>query len=138
MAEGFLKQMLSDSLKKIVSVSSAGTHALIGNPAEPFAVQVMKEAGIDISHHRGKLVDGKLIKSSDLILVMERGHKRWIKKITPEASNVHLLSKFSPDSSLSDIFDPYGRHLEDYKRCAAIIHGCLDGVVEFLKRNITS
>jgi hypothetical protein len=58
--------------------------------------------------------------------------------MTPEASNIHMLSKFSPDDSLKEIFDPYGRHPEDYKRCAAAIHSCLDGVVSFLKRNITS
>jgi protein-tyrosine-phosphatase len=137
MAEGSLKQLLPDSLKEVVSVTSAGTHALVGNTAEWYAIQVMKEIRIDISNHRGRQIDSKLIKSSDLILVMERGHKQWIEKMTPEASNVHLLSRFSKDNSLNDIFDPYGRHIEDYKRCVASIHSCLDGVVDFLNRNIT-
>ncbi|MBP6871475.1 MAG: arsenate reductase ArsC [Bacteroidales bacterium] len=50
MAHGFLQ-----SFDKSIEVHSAGTE-----PAEqvnPRAVQVMKEAGIDISHHTPKLVD---------------------------------------------------------------------------------
>lgn len=50
MAHGFLQ-----SFDKSLEVHSAGTE-----PAErinPRAVQVMKEAGIDISHHAPKLVD---------------------------------------------------------------------------------
>ena len=137
MAEGLLKGMLPESLQSIVSVSSAGTHALVGNSAEQNAIEVMESYGIDISLHRGRLIDSDMVKPSDLILVMERRHKRYIEKMTSEASNVHMLSKFSPDDSLKDIFDPYGRHPEDYKRCAAVIHSCLDGVVAFLKRNIT-
>jgi len=49
MAQGFLQSFNSD-----LKVSSAGTE-----PAEQInqkAVQVMKEAGIDISHHKPKLV----------------------------------------------------------------------------------
>jgi protein-tyrosine phosphatase len=137
MAEGLLKWMLPESLQSIVSVSSAGTHALVGNRAEQNAIQVMESYGIDISLHRGRLIDSDMVKSSDLILVMERMHKRFIEKMTLEASNIHMLGKFSPDDSLKEIFDPYGRHPEDYKRCREVIHSCLDGVVSFLKRNIT-
>jgi protein-tyrosine-phosphatase len=137
MAEGLLKWMLPESLKEIVSVSSVGTHALVGNRAEQNAVQVMENYGVDISHHRGRLIDSDIVRSSGLILVMESGHKRLIEKMTSKASNALMLGKFNPDDSLKDIFDPYGRHLEDYTRCAAVIHSCLDGVVEFLKRNIT-
>jgi len=138
MAEGLLKWMLPESLKSIVSVSSAGTHALVGNRAEQNAIEVMEMTGIDISHHRGRLINCEFVRSSDLILVMEGRHKRYIEKMISEISNVHLLSRFSPDDSLKDIFDPYGRHPEDYKRCAAVIHSCLEGVVAFLKRNINS
>lgn len=50
MAEGFLK-----SIDETMEVSSAGTFPALR--VHPFAIQVMKEAGIDISQHRPKNVD---------------------------------------------------------------------------------
>jgi arsenate reductase len=62
MAEGFLKAY--DSLE----VYSAGT-----NPADkvhPKAVQVMKEAGIDLSSHRPKMVDAFLSETFDFVITV--------------------------------------------------------------------
>ncbi|MGC8916828.1 MAG: arsenate reductase ArsC [Thermoanaerobaculum sp.] len=51
MAEGWLRYLLGDR----VEVASAGTHPAVA--VHPLAVQVMAEAGVDISHHRPKHVD---------------------------------------------------------------------------------
>lgn len=51
MAEGFLRKAAG----KILNVQSAGTKPK-GYP-HPWAIQVMQEAGIDISNHRSKHVD---------------------------------------------------------------------------------
>jgi len=50
MAEGFCRHLKGE----LIEVSSAGieTHGL-----NPLAVQVMKEVGIDISHHKSKTVE---------------------------------------------------------------------------------
>ncbi|MFQ5637736.1 MAG: arsenate reductase ArsC [bacterium] len=63
MAEGFLKSFDSG-----LEVYSAGT-----KPAErvhPKAVQVMREAGVDIGSHSPKMVDGFLYKSFDYIITV--------------------------------------------------------------------
>jgi arsenate reductase len=68
MAEGFLK-----SFDKTLLVSSAGTH-----PAEkvnPNAVKVMKEIGIDISHHVPELVDKYLGEEWDYVVTVCGGAK---------------------------------------------------------------
>ena len=63
MVQGFLKSFDTD-----LEVSSAGTE-----PAEhinPRAVQVMKETGIDISHHKPKLVDQYLGEEWDYVITV--------------------------------------------------------------------
>jgi arsenate reductase len=68
MAEGFLR-----SFDKTLQVSSAGTH-----PAEkvnPNAVKVMKEIGIDISHHVPELVDQYIGEEWDYVITVCGGAK---------------------------------------------------------------
>ena len=63
MAQGFLQSFDSE-----IEVSSAGTE-----PAKQInqkAVQVMKEAGIDISHHTPKLVDQYLKDEWDFVITV--------------------------------------------------------------------
>jgi arsenate reductase (thioredoxin) len=63
MAEGFLK-----SFDKNLEVYSAGT-----NPAEkvnPFAVKVMQEIGLDISHGKAENVDKYLSQSFDYVITV--------------------------------------------------------------------
>jgi arsenate reductase len=50
MAEGLLRHFGGDRIE----VESAGTHP---SRVHPLAIEVMKELGIDISHHRSKSVD---------------------------------------------------------------------------------
>lgn len=63
MAEGFLK-----SFDKSLEVFSAGTHP--ANKVNPYAVKVMKEIGIDISHHLPEIVDKYLDREWDYVVTV--------------------------------------------------------------------
>jgi len=63
MAEGFLR-----SLDWRLEVHSAGTHP--ASQVNPYAVQVMKEIGIDISHHTPKLVDNFINQDFDYVITV--------------------------------------------------------------------
>ena len=60
-------------------VESAGTWVKEGLPANRAAQQVMRELGLDLSHHRTRCVTGELLRQFDLILVMERNHKEALR-----------------------------------------------------------
>lgn len=68
MAEGFLK-----SIDKTLEVSSAGTHP--ADNVNPNAVKVMKEIGIDISHHMPELVDKYIGEEWDYVVTVCGGAK---------------------------------------------------------------
>ncbi|SAL82556.1 protein tyrosine phosphatase [Caballeronia arvi] len=53
-----------------LDVTSAGTHALVGWPADPYAVDLMRERGIDLRGHVARTVDHRMVRSHDLILAM--------------------------------------------------------------------
>jgi arsenate reductase len=63
MAHGFLQ-----SYDKNITVCSAGTEP--AKEVNPKAVKVMKEAGIDISHHKPKLVDQYLNDEWDYVITV--------------------------------------------------------------------
>jgi arsenate reductase (thioredoxin) len=68
MAEGFLR-----SLDKSLEVSSAGTRP--ASKVNPNAVTVMKELGIDISHHIPERVDKYIDREWDYVITVCGGAK---------------------------------------------------------------
>ncbi|MCL6626526.1 arsenate reductase (thioredoxin) [Alicyclobacillus shizuokensis] len=63
MAEGWARHLGDDQ----VEVHSAGVEA---HGLNPRAVAVMKEVGIDISHHQSKLIDPDLLNQADYVITL--------------------------------------------------------------------
>lgn len=132
MAEALLETALGSPE---ISVSSAGTHARDGLPAQPPAVEVMAARGIDISMHRSRPLTAHIADAADLILVMEQAHAEHIQRHLPEAAaKTRLLSDFYDESAGIDVPDPYGGTTADYERCARMIRQYLEGVVRYVKQ----
>ena len=53
--------------KDLIEVQSAGIEA---HGLNPRAVSIMKEAGIDISHHTSKLIDDDLLNNADYVITL--------------------------------------------------------------------
>ena len=116
MAEVMLQQALSE--KTDVSVTSAGLGALVDYPASEHAVALMKERGLDISAHKARQLTPDLVSTSDLILVMEAGHKRVIDSNDPVArGKVYRLCEWQD----KDVPDPYRRPREAFEEALALI-----------------
>lgn len=84
MAEGFLQ-----SLDNRITVRSAGTNAT--GKLNPKAVEVMEEAGIDISHHTSKNVDLFLNEAWDYVITVCGGAKETCPMFTGRVNHrVHI------------------------------------------------
>ena len=125
MAEGIFRRLLSGTPG--LTVSSAGTHALIGNPATDFAVIAAAEKGIDISSHRARVVGPELIHESSFIFCMELFHVEAVLELDPSAgTKTFNLADFAGDGKMLKIIsDPYGCSLREYRSCFADIDMCI-------------
>lgn len=118
MAEGILRRLLKEKNENSIEVRSAGLFTVEDRPAEPFAVDVCMEKGIDISEHRSTLLTTELVEWADVILVMEKSHLFYIQNLIPQAKEkTFLLGGFGISSSEKEIEDPIGQDIEAYRNC---------------------
>lgn len=98
-AEALLKQQFPDK-----TIWSAGLGALVGNPADPMAVEAAAARGVDISAHRAQQLTSWMCQSADLILVMETAHKAELEQLYPTVrGKVFRLGQIGD----FEISDPY-------------------------------
>jgi protein-tyrosine phosphatase len=78
----------------------------------------MEERGIDISGHKARQLTPEMISDSDLILVMEKGHRRAIDSVEPAArGKIYRLCEWRDE----DIPDPYGEPREKFVEVLELI-----------------
>lgn len=100
MAEGWAKHLGSD----VFEAYSAGTDPV--EAVNPNAVQVMKEAGVDMSSHRPKLLD-EIPEEVDILITMGCG------VVCP-----YLPNRYKADWGLDD---PVGKPIEEFIKVRDII-----------------
>lgn len=128
-------------LKKIagedeVRVTSAGTAAFEGMGASQGAIQALEEKGIDLKAHRARRLTPEMVAAADLVLTMERKHKKLVLDLVPPArEKVFTLKEFAgaPGGMPEDIADPFGGSLEVYRSTAEEIEKFLKLAHEKLK-----
>ncbi len=126
MAEALLRNGLRG--QEEMTVESAGLGALVGHPADDFAVELMRERGVDITSHRARQLHPDMVNEADLILVMESGHKKAIDELDQAArGKVHRLGEWRD----RDIGDPYRQPQEAFEEALQDIE---DGVADWVKR----
>ena len=129
MAEAICRQLVADRMKcrideledRGVLVMSAGVSAAQGGGATPEAVEVMAEAGLDLSGHVPQQVNERLVRHADVIFTLTHGHRQALVSYWPDAAPRTFL--LSPDQQ--DVADPIGGPRELYKRCADQIRAAI-------------
>ncbi|HWU68151.1 MAG TPA: low molecular weight protein-tyrosine-phosphatase [Stenotrophobium sp.] len=124
MAEQLLRERTA---AKGIKVSSAGTGAMAGWPADELAQEVMREHGHDISAHRAQQITLPMLTGSDLILTLDQTHSDWINSRYPQfRGRVYKLLKWQKNV---DVEDPYMRPRKAFERAYA---DCVRGVDDWL------
>jgi len=90
-----------------VLVTSAGTRALVGRHADPLAIQLAQERGMDISQHIAESLSDQHLREADVVLTMTATQRAQILNRFPAArGKVFRLGEHEQ----IDIVDPYQRH----------------------------
>ena len=121
MAEGLLRARFARRGRG--SVESAGIAALVGRPADPIAVALLAERGVDISGHRARQVTPDLLNAAELVLVMEADQQHALEALSRSArGRVHRIGRFGG----FDVPDPYRVSREAFEQALALIERGLD------------
>ncbi len=134
MAAGIFEALSGDSGLPF-EARSAGTAALVGEPAAPEALRAMEELGIDISAHRARQVDRAAIMASDLVLAMTPRHRETLHKNFEEyRARIHTLPEFAAGETGGGIADPYGYPFGVYRSSAREILRYVEALLKRLER----
>ena len=113
-----------------VEVQSASTLGLEDRPADPHAVAVCAEVGVDIGDHDAQPLTDELIDWADYVLVMEYRHAAHIREHHPQAGEkVLMLGNFGGNAP--EIADPIGGWRFQFRRSRDEIQRCVHG---FMRR----
>lgn len=113
-----------------VQIASAGTSAWEQAPASDGALLVAMENGLDLSHHRARVLSRELVEAADLILVMGPHHRERVEALGGE-EKVHLLAGYaSRGADAAAVADPFGGDLEAYRATFGELRGAIERVVD--------
>lgn len=129
------QRLLAQRLGSVV-VESAGIAALIGQGADPEAVSLMQERGIDLHTHLARQLTAWMAEAADLVLVMDRRQKQYIeRRFASLHGRVHLLGAArengGPSAMRFEIPDPYRKGRASFEQTLTLIEA---GVEEWCAR----
>lgn len=110
--------LLKSALPSSISVSSAGLGALVGHPADDYALELMQEQGIDASAHVARQLSLALVTSHELILVMTGRQKEQLEAEYPSARG--RVFRYGHWQS-AEIADPYQQNRAAFEAAYALL-----------------
>src|SRR5213596_2387520 len=133
MAEGIFRQAIRS--RSDYRVLSAGLGAMEGQPPSVYAVQAVRELGIDISGQRSRMLTAELVQEADYIFGMTHSHIDTVMLLYPHAAEkTFLLREFDETLDLfeKDISDPIGGAYEVYLNCRDQIEQGIVSILRFI------
>ena len=134
MAEGLLKNALAKAKRRNVEVFSAGIAAYNCSGVTTETAQLLAKEGIDMSEHRSQRVNKLMLKSADLILVMDSLQQARILELAPSVEKrLYLLKEFAKiiDNDLN-ISDPIGQSMDYYQKVFYTIREAVERIANLL------
>ncbi len=135
-AEGLFRHFVRG--RNDIEVSSAGVHAVRGQPPSLYAVQVCATEGVDISQFRSQPLTAALVERATHIFAMTGAHLETIHLLFPHgAEKAYLLREFEESGTTvwRDVPDPIGLGRDVYEVCARTIKNALPSVLAFVEQS---
>jgi protein-tyrosine phosphatase len=109
-------------------VISAGFRVRPFECADPLAIRIMRERGYDLGAHRTQQLSSWMVRTANLVLVMEANQRRAVESLHPGCKGkVFLLA----DTQGLDVPDPYGHGEAAFRQALQLIEA---GAVSWIDR----
>jgi protein-tyrosine phosphatase len=160
-AEALARRELARYPEVPLEVSSAGSHALEGNPAASRSMLAASTRGASLERHFARELTRRRVRSAGLILCMAAEHRSFVLSYDRSAANrTFLLATFARVASQwdwlagspaelvalaaehareldgDDIDDPLGHPAEAYAACAERLDGLITPVIAALVKTM--
>jgi RpiB/LacA/LacB family sugar-phosphate isomerase len=136
MAEGIFRRAVNESPR--FRVLSAGLGAMEGQPPSAYAIEAVKELGIDISNQRSRMLTPDLVDAADYVFGMTHSHIDTVTLLYPQAGDkTFLLREFDEtlDWFEKDISDPIGGSYDVYLNCRDQIEQGIASLLRFIDQD---
>ena len=137
MAELVFREHLREAgLADVVEVNSAGTGPWhVGEPADERARQTLARHGYPTDHVATQ-VDNRHL-GADLLVALDSGHARTLRRIADDPDRVRLLRSFDPDAGDDlDVPDPYYGEPAGFEEVLAMIEAASPGLLTWIRDNL--
>lgn len=126
--EALLRRALPD-----IRVSSAGFVGP-GRSVPEHSRVVAARRGIDLGSHRSQMVSRELLRSADLVIVMDANQARALRRgFGVDAGRIIIAGDLDPlRSGTRAILDPWNRPIEDFESSFARLDRCADRLTSLL------
>jgi len=137
MAELVFREHLREAgLADVVEVNSAGTGPWhVGEPADERARRTLARHGYPNDHVAAQ-VDNRHL-GADLLVALDSGHARRLRRIADDPDRVRLLRSFDPGAGDDlDVPDPYYGEPEGFEEVLAMIEAASPGLLAWVRDNL--
>ena len=111
--------------------SAATSSEELGEPMDPRAARVLARNGYTANGHVAHRIDVDELAAADLVIAMEDIHLDRLRRLSPEATHVSLLSEFDPAAEPgSGLPDPWYGPDAGFSDTLAAVEAAVPGVLD--------
>ncbi|MCP2259707.1 protein-tyrosine phosphatase [Streptoalloteichus tenebrarius] len=118
-----------------VRVTSAGTGSWhVGEPADPRTAKVLADHGYPTEHVAAQVGADHL--DADLLVAMDAGHDRALRRLVDDHDRVRLLRSFDPAAADLDVPDPYYGGRQGFADVLAMVEAAVPGLLGWVRARL--
>lgn len=121
-----------------IEIRSAGFFDRAGRPTPKDFIEISSSYGINLSSHRSSVIDADVVKSADLVVVMDRLNWDRLAQLGADAKSKAVWLGAFLDRGPKEISDPYGRSGDEMREIARQIHEAAHRLGEVLASNVAA
>lgn len=134
MAERIARQWASDEGLDVDIVSAGTTSEEEGHSMDRRARAVLDREGIDSSNHIARRITASQIRDADWVIAAEPMHLDQLRRMVPDADNLHLISDFDPEAAAGEpLPDPWYGTDEGFDDTLAAIRQAMPGIMDAIR-----
>jgi protein-tyrosine phosphatase len=131
----FREHVRRAGLADVVEVSSAGTGGWhVGDAADERAGESLVAAGYPSEHVAAQV--GELHLGADLLVALDSGHARELRRLSGDPDRVRLLRSFDPHADGVDVPDPYYGDREGFDLVLAMTEAAMPGLLAWVRERL--